>query len=101
MSLSEDLESELQNSISISQDWSKKIDILQGAIKDFKEKMVGIKHENKLIKLKLSDFEAKYVQIQKEMKNDDIKHLQSELKQERKQREKLKGLLEKTQLEKN
>lgn len=42
--------------------------------------MVGIKHENKLIKIKLSDFEAKYVQIQKEMKNDDIKHLQSELK---------------------
>lgn len=69
MSMSEDLSSQLQDSISLSQDWSKKIDILEGALKSFKEKLVKVKHENKLLNGKILDMEVKCVKLQKEIEN--------------------------------
>jgi hypothetical protein len=102
-SLSSDcFEFEMQRSISISQEWSKKIDILEGAFKSFRGKyqatILNNKHLTEQLAVLRKELDA---QAKKHAESEELRHTREELKEERKQREKLRGLLDRTEFEKN
>lgn len=99
-SLSSDcFELEMQRSMSISQEWSKKIDVLEGAFKSFKSKYHATILNNKHLAEQLAALKKQLDALPAE--NEELRHTRDELKEERKQREKLRGLLDKTEFEKN
>ena len=106
---SEYLEQDGDSSLNISQEWMKNIDILEGVIKSFKAKCLGYKQENRNLALKVEDLTHKVDECMKTIQglnqklkdNDELRLIKAELKEERKQREKLRGLLDRTEYEKN
>jgi hypothetical protein len=85
-------------SFSISQEWIKNLDILEGAIKSVKSKCLGLKQETKSLAIKVEESTRIIDDLNLKLKDsDELRHMRAELKEERKQREKLRGLLDRTE----
>ena len=91
-----------EHSVNISAEWTKRIDILEGAFRQFRIKHGSLTSRCSSLELEVEGYRENIRVLQLEAAdNEEVRLLRKEIKEERKQREKLKGILEKTELEKN
>ena len=87
-------ENSLHNSMNLSSEWSKKIDILEGAFKSLRVKCKGETQACKSLLETNEELKRKIDLLEKKQKdNDEVRLLTAELKEEKKHKEKLKKLL--------
>jgi hypothetical protein len=90
----------LLSSLSISQEWDKLVDVLEGAFRSCQQRTQACQREVVALSSQLAQANSTIGGLQAQ-DSEELQRLKVELREERKQREKLRGLLDKTEIEKN